>query len=234
MKKIIAIVLIAVLVFALSACGGNDKPTAEAVHPTQEVTASEVPDAVEDDSSGSKGANSLGGDNLLKWMTDKKYSYDFEMTSDVGGQTAKSAGHIIADGDDYVIKTTTEAEGVKVTSTVIVKNGETYVINDDAKTVIKMSVPIADLPGDQMTDYSNVVSSSSTSSGTEDFNGKSLPYEEYKIDTGSVKYFFDGGQVCGFVSEYDGYKTVMVISNATNKIPADAFDVPAGYTEISY
>jgi hypothetical protein len=43
----------------------------------------------------------------------------------------------------------------------------------------------------------------------------------------------DGGEVYGIETEAEGYTTMMIITNAKSSVPAGAFDLPEGYTEIS-
>jgi hypothetical protein len=67
-----------------------------------------------------------------------------------------------------------------------------------------------------------------------EINGQTLPYEEYAENcTGAVvRYYLDGGQVYGIETNDEGYKTVMIITNPSNSVPAGAFDLPEGYTEM--
>jgi hypothetical protein len=121
-------------------------------------------------------------------------------------------------------------EGQNVKSRIIIKDGVTYIIDDANKFIMQAAGDMNPTVG-LMTDYSGIAK---TGDGTGEINGRSLPYEEY-TDGGTgamVRYYLDGGQVYAIETEYEGYKTVMVITNPKNSVPPDAFDLPEGYAQM--
>jgi hypothetical protein len=169
-------------------------------------------------------------DSLIKWMMDGTFSYDFSMTSEGNGEKSESSGSMATDGNNLAMTSEMTVEGQAVKSRIIIKDGTTYIIDDASKLIMTAQGGMNPTEG-MMTDYSGIAK---TGEGTGEIDGKTLPYEEYtESETGAtVRYYIDGGQVYGIESAYEGYKTVMIITNAKNSVPSGAFDLPEGYTQM--
>ena len=95
-----------------------------------------------------------------------------------------------------------------------------------------MEIPVEnDTMTDVKTDYSNMVKAGE---GRGEFNGRTLPYEEYaEKDTGiPIRFYLDGGSLCGIEINAEGTKLLMIIENIKNSVPAGTFDLPAGYMDM--
>lgn len=233
MKKFIIALLAAMLIFSLAACGGGaDNPAPPASNTQNSGNGTTTPAPLQDESGTPSNAGEAGQAmaSLIKWMLDGTFSYDFTMMSEGPDGRTESTGSMAMDGNKMAISTemTVERQTVK---TRIIKHGETmYMIDDIQKYIMEISGSAQATEG-MMTDYSGIVK---TGDGVGEINGRSLPYEEYvQGDTdATVKYFLDGGNVYGIVSEYEGYKTTMIIKNPSDKAPAGAFDLPTGYSDM--
>jgi hypothetical protein len=232
MKKTLVLTLTLALTLALSlltACGGSNNSPATSGSGgsgTDDPPTSQGNDAT-------TSAVSSGGEataSLIAWMMDGTFSYDYTMTSEGSEGKTEGKGSMAVDGDKMGMATEMTVEGQNVKSRIIVKDGVTYIVDDVNKYIMKAQGGMNPTEG-MMTDYSGIVK---TGEGTGEINGKTLPYEEYaESDTGAiVRYYLDGGQVYGIESEYEGYKTVMIITNPSNSVPAGAFDLPEGYTDM--
>jgi len=251
-----------ILVFALAACGGGDKsaPTGDAAADapaqtedaaaadeatqtdapaetaeepateTESEPAAEEPAAPEEESAAGTGDGQAMA-SLIEWMMGGTFSYDYETTTVGPDGTTSGTGSMAMDGGKMAVTSQMTIEGQATTSKIIILDGATYVVDDASKLILKMSNAGAEVTGGMMTDYSNI---EKIGEGEGEIGGKTLPYEEYKeAQTGAtVKYYLDGGQVYGIVSEYEGYVSTMIISNPSNSVPAGAFDLPSGYTEM--
>jgi hypothetical protein len=242
MKKLWIVSLVIVMVLAFAACGGGAPSESEVATPpaassddgaSDSGAAAEAPEApasadTPSDNTGSGAAMA----SLIDWMMGGKFSYDFELTSEGPEGSTHSTGSMAADGGNMSIAQIAEVEGQKVSSKIIIKDGATYIVDDANKMVIKMSNAGAEMTSGMMTDYTGI---ELTGSGEGEINGKTLPYEEYtEAELGStIRYYLDGGQVYGWESEYEGYRTVMIITNSSQNIPSGSFDIPSGYTEMS-
>jgi hypothetical protein len=227
--------------FSLAACGGGGTPPASQTTGNSATTPQNEPPISQDpveSTPPSEPAQSTGTPegqamaSLIGWMMDGTFSYDFTMTSEGPEGTTEGSGSMAMDGGNMAISMEMTVEGQAVQSKVIILDGVTYIVMDAEKMIMKMENAGAEMTAGMMTDYTGITK---TGDGTGEIGGKTLPYEEYtESETGSVvRYYLDGGQVYGIESEYEGYKTVMIITNASVSVPAGVFDLPEGYTERS-
>ena len=214
MKKAFLLVLSMVLVLAISACSSNTTSNNSNSSNTQ------GPAAAGNSPTGNESSQAVS--TLIDWIEDGSYSFDFELTSEGGGKAFKSTGSMAMDGGNVAIKTVTE----EASAWIIIKDGATYMIVDEQKMMIKMANAGPDVTSGIVTDYTDI---KKAGSGTGEINGKKLPYEEYESEGAKVKFYMEGGQVYGIESENEGFKSVMIISNPSNKAPAGVFDLPEGY-----
>jgi hypothetical protein len=231
MKKLLTITLALVLALSLAACGASNNGGGATTSPANNSTttpASNTPAQTPETTTPTGGGQAM--DSLIGWMMGGTFSYDFTQTSEGPDGKTESSGSMAMDGENYAVTTEMTVEGQTVKSRVIIKDGTTYIVDDANKFIMKAPGGMNPTAG-MLTDYSGIAQ---TGSGTGEIGGKTLPYEEYaESETGAaVRYYLDGGQVYGIESEYEGYKTVMIITNPSNKVPAGAFELPTGYTEV--
>ena len=126
---------------------------------------------------------------------------------------------------DGKIASTTTTQGA--TTRIINKDKKTYMIMDSEKTVMVMPFQEQNQAG---TETAGMVF---VSSGTADFRGKTLPYEEYSDSKAAketkVRYFFDGNKLAGIRNIMSGVTMDIEILALDQNIPANVFDIPAGY-----
>ncbi|MDR0293678.1 MAG: hypothetical protein LBH95_05945 [Oscillospiraceae bacterium] len=243
MKKTICILFALILTLTLAACGGdgggirytttpsdnsgggtyNDTPSAQA--PAGNEPSETAPSQSSGDGGIPEGAVMA---SLIKWMKDGTYSFDYTMTAEGLGETMSGSGSMAADGDKTAMSQEMTVDGQRIRSRTIRHGDKMYVIDDENKTIMEMSG--MDAMEGMIEDYSGMAL---TGTGTGEINGKTLPYEEYTLDAlgATTKYFLDGGEVYGMVTEVDGMKTTMILSNVKDKPSAGAFDLPSGYTD---
>jgi hypothetical protein len=119
----------------------------------------------------------------------------------------------------------------------IVINDQSYIIEDEEKIILVSEsndiITALDL---------DIKKLSFVTSGTANFNGKTLPYDEYVsgsvIDNNQVvkvHYFVDGKRLAGWRAFIDQQGSVdVVVSILDKKIPKDAFILPSeGYEVIN-
>jgi uncharacterized protein YceK len=173
-------------------------------------------------------------DCLIEWMIDGVFGYDYKMVLEIDGVGVEAKGRLAAEGNDYAFDMEMLLMGEKIKTHIIKKAQTLYVIDDENKMILKMPVDKvdADLTSGMKTDYSNITL---VGSGTGEFAGKTLPFEDYKeAATGeTVRFFLDGDQVYGIFMEVDGATLEMVITNPTKEIPEGTFDLPKGYDTYS-
>ena len=67
--------------------------------------------------------------------------------------------------------------------------------------------------------------------GKAELNGKEMDYEEYKTDKGTIRYYFDNKKLYAIIIKSGEIETTLVIIELSNKVSADMFEIPTGYTE---
>jgi predicted small lipoprotein YifL len=230
MKKIFVLALVSMLALALAACSGNNGNPPDDKDSEPNAQEENIESVESEPAQTPADSEDKAMDSLITWMMDGTYSYDFTMTTEGNGEKTESSGSMAAEGKNLAMTTEMTVEGQAVKSRVIIKDDMTYII-DDANKLIRQAQGGMNPTEGMMTDYSGIAK---TGDGTGEINGKTLPYEEYaESETGAtVRYYLDGGQVYGIESEYEGYKTVMIITNPKNSVPSGAFDLPEGYTQM--
>jgi hypothetical protein len=222
----LALVMVLTLALSLAACGSTDD--------TSNDNAGTSPQAGSDATAATGSASQEPADggqamtSLIQWMIDGTFSYDFTMTAEGPEGKTESTGSMAMDGKNMAVTTEMTVEGQQVKSRIIVKDDVTYIVDDANKLIMKAPGGMNATAG-MITDYSGIAP---VGSGTGEIGGKTLPYEEYSQEGAMVRYYMDGGQVYGIESEYEGYRSVMIITNPSKTIPSGAFDLPEGYAQM--
>jgi hypothetical protein len=247
MKRLSLVILALALGFSLAACGAEetvqdavrDAISGESASTdadsgtkdTEEPEPKPEPEPSESEQPSESGGIPEGQAmaSLIGWMMDGTFSYDFTIKTEGPDGNTEGSGSMAMDGDDMAMTMEMTVEGQAVKSRTIKKGDTMYVVDDVNRMIMQMPVEMNMTEG-MMTDYSGIVK---TGEGTGEIDGKTLPYEEYaESETGAtVRYYLEGGQVYGLESDYEGYKSVMIIANPSNRAPAGAFDLPEGYTD---
>ena len=114
-------------------------------------------------------------------------------------------------------------------SRMIMRDNKLHMIDDTAKTI--MVIPTS--PDSREDPVS--IDGKMTGSGTANFNGKNMSYEEYTDEDGTKAWwFFDGSRLAGmrnFTSE--GNIDIIVLALDQN-VPANVFNLPTGYKTQSF
>lgn len=220
MKKLIFCVSIVLLIslFAIG-CGKTSQPAQSAASSN-----------AQNNTNTSSGKPSVNSDNLgaklsaayADMMKNKKYFMKYKATMNFEGQSAEAESSVAVSDSNMAVTTT--ANGIK--STVISKDGKTFMLNDAEKTVME-------LPQDMQknTQQNNIETNGLTyvSSGTED----NLAYEKYSTTAGDIKYYFAGNKLVKIFVENQGQNLVMNIIEMSNNIPNSMFEIPSDYQKIS-
>lgn len=213
-NRSILLVLLMVLALLLAGCGKKtDTPDVDT--PT-------------DATGGTQGA---AVESLIDWMKGGVFSYDFVLTSEYEGQVTEATGSMAMENGKYAVTMETVVDGATVHSRIIILDDKLYVIDDASRMVIEMSGAGPEMTAGLPTDFTDITY---VSGGTGEVDGRTLPYEEYSSEGYSVKFYMDGNAVYAVETEGEGAYALMIISNASNKAPAGAFDIPDDYTLMSF
>jgi hypothetical protein len=232
-KLILLFSLIFLVGMLLSGCGGGqpaDKPAEKSDTPATSETAKEDPAGESAEEAAKEAANSNDiedmGDRLAKVYTDMmqsgKYYMKYRAIFEMEGQKEEAQMEVAVNGEDSAVKSSMSAGE----SHMVFKDNKSYLIDHNAKTIMVMEAAEiedkdAGIDTDGLTYKDN---------GQEDFLGKTLPYEEYSIDDGSIKYFFDGKKLAGMKIVAEEMTQILEVLEISEKYPAEMFTIPADYT----
>lgn len=131
---------------------------------------------------------------LLDMMNAKEYTTEIKMITKSGQNESEALTTTVVSGD----KVYSSTESGAMTMKFIEKEDKSYLIMDDTKTII-VSNRYTETDGEIDFVSRNLVYDDLeyVGKGTEEFLGNQMPYEEYNIELGSVKYYIDGNKLDG-------------------------------------
>jgi len=180
---------------------------------------------------GSKGENPSGeeasskGISLVNWMKDGTYYFKYTTEMEIEGEKLETKGSMASNGTDFAMTTESSLGGEKQTTRMLKKDGVAYSIMDAQKMIMKM--PNAA----QMTDYSKIVF---VKKGKAEIKGKVRDYEEYKAENVTSRFYHENGNIFALESVVDGNTMLMIVDSVSQNPPADMFELPSGYSEMSF
>ena len=163
-------------------------------------------------------------------MKSGKYFMHYKTKITVGSQTIYADTTMATDGKSTSINGVTG----EVKTHIIMRDSKVYMINDADKSYLKMDVPATgNVQSDTGTNKIDTNGLAYIGKGKANLNGKELDYEEYKTDSGTMRYYFDGSKLYGIGVKAGETEVIMEIIEMSNKITEDMFVIPTGYTEKS-
>jgi len=161
---------------------------------------------------------------LIDWLQSGTYRFDFTIEAKDDKATDSVKGSLSSSGGNYAV--TQESGGF--TTTIILKDGKSYVLDAASMTVFESDANGTDPTGGLLVDYKGMTK---LKEGESVLDNKTVPYMEYKLADSSqiIRFYFAGKQVIAMEQQIGGTSAIMHITNATNDVPQDVFTVPSGY-----
>ena len=172
---------------------------------------------------------SAPAETLINWMQSGTYFMKYTADTEYEGQKTTVKASMAAQGDNLALNAETTVGGKTMKSRIIAVDGATYLIDDASKMIMKTVKMNGINKG--MANFSKL---EKIGSGKGEVKGRILPYEEYKSENFTIKYYMDGKSVYAIESQGDGAKSVMVIEEASKIVPAGSFDLPKDYKSFSF
>jgi len=163
-------------------------------------------------------------------MKSGKYLMHYKTKTTVSNQIVISDTTMATDGKSTSINGVTGEEKMHI----IMKDSKVYIINDKDMTYMKIEMPkTGSNQSNVSTDIVETAGLTYFGKGKETLNGKEMDYEEYKTDEGTMRYYFNGNKLYSIGIKSGESELVMEIIEISDKVTADMFAVPSGYTEKS-
>jgi len=233
-EKTSRVLFLGFLMFCLILSGCGSQPASQSsggsgsAQPSQETEAGTSQNGQEGQPGDTAAGTDGMGDRLAKVYTDilqgDRNLIKYRTTIDMDGEVAEAQIEVAKDGD--IIAMRTLLPGVE--NNMVKKDNKVYMVDHNTKTVMVMNVtaaPDMEDPGQYTADLSYV------SSGTGDFLGRTLPYEEYAVENGTIQYFFDGKVLAGMIFHSQTGDQVLEILEISDQVPAEMFMIPEDYPQ---
>ena len=207
MKKFLMIALVFVVMLSCVSCGGGD---------------------ANDSGSGANNKKGGGGiaEEFFNIFASGNYHMKAKMVGDDGYESTMESYY-----KNGMVATHTEMGGES--SRMIHRDGKMYIIMDAEKMYMVYDTP--EVSGTSSGDAIETEGMTRTGSGTDEFNGKNLSYEEYSDGEGNkAQYFMDGSNLAGIRNIFDGGKIDIIILVLDKNVPDSVFEIPSGYEKVGF
>lgn len=227
MKKFLGLLLIVLMMTSMllfTGCGGSD--SASDTEQTKSEQSEQAADASEEEAADTAKVNTEGMGDLLSsayvdMMKGNEYLMKYKFTMDYGGQSMEIEATMGKKGDDMAM--ISDMMGTKTTT--IFKDDKVYMVDHNSKTVTAMAQTPDESAAAAGSGSINMEGVTYLGTGNED----GLVYEEYSTSECKVKYYFDGKKLVKMAVDVNGQIMVMEILEMSKDVPADMFEIPAGY-----
>jgi len=216
MKKLLSLLtLLLIAVLALAACGRTPPKSilGTPANPLASDTQTTEAAAPNNPGPGSAGEASAEYFNIIK-----KGIYHLKISIEVEGIDPTIADYYMRDGEFVT---------VSESKRMVFSDQTMHVIDDQEKTIISY-------PSQPTAEHGPVTRGGSfTGSGTEEFKGTNLHYDEYAAEDGKTRYFINNGKLVGLRAiKDDGAVTDLTILECDQNVPDSLFAIPDDYTEL--
>ena len=179
MKKTLLVLLLAFALIFSAACSGNHDNNTNPNNSVADNSDNSDNNTISDPNINNPGSNNTPDEimqnPLIDWMMSGTFYFDFVMIADGLSADTETPGSIAMDGDNMAIKQEMTIDGMLVKSWIVSKDEKMYIISEDSKTIMEMSIDMSFTEG-IVTDYTGILK---TGEGIGEVNGRTLPYEEY-------------------------------------------------------
>ena len=236
MKKIYSIIgILLVLTLLMVGCSTEDKIDKQPE--VQQTTQSEVDkidseDPIEleeeqEEPEEVKDNEEIYSTRLIEMMQSKNYTMKMNTIVTMEGQQFEvQTTTVVADGQSA---TTMESDELHMTT--ILKGDKAYIVMHEEKMIL-VAPNVPDLEEDIGIDDIDYSKLEYLGKGKGTFLGNERNYEEYKVDVGKVRYYFDGKELDGMEIIADEGTTIMDIQFYSNEVDMSVFELPKDYMVI--
>lgn len=231
-KRYLIISILIVLTIILVGCSKDEKEVEETK--SQEVSQSEQKEVkkeetkIEPEKVVETKEDEIFSTRLIEMMSSKHYTMKMNSIVNMDGkQMEVQTTTVVADGQSA---TTLESEGISMTT--ILKDDKAYVVMHDQKMILVTPIP-KDLedkqPDLEEIDFNNL---EYLGKGSGVFLGNERTYEEYKVDSGKIRYYFDGKELDGMEIVSGDTTIIMDIQFFDKEVDMSVFELPKDYKQV--
>lgn len=226
MKRFSIIIVFILLIGLLSTgCSSSEPSTPEA--PQEAPAAESPPTETPSEPSSTPELEMRLSETYAEIMKGESYTMKYKTISNVEGQMVEGRMTMAVDGEDYAM--VFESDDISTTS--VMKDKMLYLIMHEQKMIMVFPADT-----DQATEAApegpagvDMEGMTYIGKGEDEFMGNIRPYEEYAVEGGSIRYYFEGNMLDGIVMTFDGNSNVLDIEELTDQVDETLFTLPEGY-----
>ncbi len=233
MRRYIGIMILLLVALFLTSCSSGTSTQPE--QPTSEPPVVSQEPAKESESTTPVNPVKTSGEGKLsevyqKMMKSGRYTMKYKTIMDMdGNEVEMEITMAVMDGMSAMVMDSDMLESITIN-----RDGNIYIISHENKTMMvlpegtQMETEEESITPVELGEYTMEYAGS----GKEDFMGKERKYEEYVMEEGKVKYYFDGNDLEGISSSIGEHTTLMEIEEMSDTVDETLFELPLGYQEI--
>ena len=196
-------------------------------NPPEPEPETDPPETERPDQNGDSKPNGKLASNYIQMFQKQRFYLKYRGVVDAEGQEAIMDLEMAVNGEETAVRMQNMGQTVRL----VMKDQQLFTIMDTQQMIVITPLTEENRFNTNIVDTSGI---EFTGGGTDDFQGRALPYEEYSAGDSRTRYFFEGNQLAGIrVLITDGTTVDMEIQEMSENIPPGLFDIPTDYSEIS-
>jgi len=233
MKRFSSILTVLIVSSAiLIGCGGQKQTSTDTSQDTSQTTSQNTGNTSEEQKT--SGTEDLLSKSYANIMKSGKYFMHYTATIEVNNKSIDAEFKSMSNGTSTSFQSVMNTDGQKITSRILIIGSSQYIMDDENKTYMAISSgqPSGVSPSTDSASKADYTGLTYAGKGTDTLNGKSLKYEEYKIEGGTLRYYFDGTKLYSIVLKTGDVTANMMVIEISDKID-DKLLTLDGYNKIS-
>ena len=229
MKKYIVIVgFILVLSILFIGCSQETPAESEPVAVEEENAETPVTERPTEEEQQGEQEESLLSASYAEVMMGNRYTMKYRTLTNIDGQEYKATVTTAVDGDNFA----TIFESELANSTTIQKDGKLYMVMHEQKMVMIFPAD-TDQAAEFESNENEVLETDGmeySQSGTAEFMGEIRKFEEYRVEDGTIRYYFDSENLVGMEMKGTDHESVWYIEEFLDSVGMSLFEIPEDYT----
>lgn len=161
-------------------------------------------------------------------MMGNRYTMRYRTITNIEGQEYEATVTTAVDGDNFATVFNSELAN----STTIQMDGKLYLVMHDQRMVMVFPED-TDQAAEFDANENEVLETDGmeyTQSGTSEFMGETRRYEEYVVEGGTIRYYFDDEELIGMEMKGSDYESIWYVEDFRDSVDMSLFKVPEDYT----
>lgn len=226
MKKF-SIIIVFVLLIGLSSTGCSSPEPSAPEAPQETPAAESSPAEAPSEPSAPPELEERLSETYAEIMKGDSYTMKYRTISNIEGQMVEGRMTMAVDGEDYAM--VFESDDISTTS--VMKDKMLYLIMHEQKMIMVFPADTDQASEAAPEGPAGVDMEGMTyiGKGEDEFMGNMRPYEEYTVEGGNIRYYFEGNMLDGIVMTFDGNSNVLDIEELSDQVDETLFSIPEGY-----